>query len=71
VALGGFDEALIEAVTAAVQSIGRKNRGLMAVAPIVLRMQGMPDPHAVRFGYGLFPVPNRHYRGEGFTAAPG
>jgi hypothetical protein len=63
-ALPGFDEALIEAVKAAVQSLGRKNRGLMAVAPIVLRLQAMPDPHTVRFGYGLFPVSNRHYSGD-------
>ena len=63
-AMGGFDEALIEAVTAAVASVGRKNRGLMGVAPIVLRLQPLPDPHAVRFGYGFFPIANRHYRGE-------
>jgi hypothetical protein len=64
-ALGGFDEALIAAVQASVQSLGRKNRGLMGVAPIVLRLQALPDPHAVRFGYGLFPVRNRHYSGGG------
>jgi hypothetical protein len=64
-ALAGFDEALIAAVQAAVQSLGRKNRGLMGVAPIVLRLQALPDPHAVRFGYGLFPVRNRHYSGGG------
>jgi hypothetical protein len=71
VALSGFDEALIEAVKAAVQTTGRKNRGLMAVAPIVLRMQDMPDPHAVRFGYGLFPIVNKHYRGEILLGAAG
>ena len=61
-ALAGFDEALIEAVQGAVSALGRKNRGLMAVAPIVLRVQALADPHAVRFGYGLFPVQNRYYR---------
>jgi hypothetical protein len=60
-ALAGYDEALIEAVQAAVPSSGRHNRGLMAVAPIVLRLQPMPDPHAIRIGYGLFPVQNRRY----------
>ena len=63
-ALAGFDEALIEAVKVAMQALGRKNRGLMAVAPIVLRMQAMPDPHTLRFGYGVFPVPNRHFSGD-------
>ena len=71
VALGGYDEALIEAVKTAVQSAGRRNRGLMAVAPIVLRMQDTPDPQAVRFGYGLFPILNRHYRGETLAGAAG
>jgi hypothetical protein len=64
-ALAGYDEALIETVKVAVQAQGRKNRGLMAVAPIVLRIQPLPDPHTIRFGYGLFPIANRHYRGEG------
>ena len=63
-ALPGYDEALIEAVQAAMQALGRKNRGLMAVAPIVLRLQAVADPRSVRFGYGLFPVVNRHYGGD-------
>ncbi len=61
-ALLGFDEALIEAVKRAMQSVGGKNRGLMAVAPIVLRLQPMPDASTVRFGFGLFPVRNTHRR---------
>ncbi len=63
-ALAGFDEALIEAVKDCLQPLGRKNRGLMAVGPLVLRLQALPDPHAVQFGYGLFPIANRHYSGE-------
>jgi hypothetical protein len=63
-ALSGFDEALIEAVKEAVAGLGRRNRGLMGVAPVVLRLQALPDPGSVRFGYGIFPIPNRHYRGE-------
>jgi hypothetical protein len=59
-ALPGFDEALIAAVKEAMAGLGRRNRGLMAVAPVVLRLQATPDPAAVRFGYGIFPVPNRH-----------
>jgi hypothetical protein len=70
-ALQGYDEALIEAVQVAMQSVGRKNRGLMAMAPIVLRLQALPDPHSVRFGYGLFPVTNRHYSGDGVLQAGG
>jgi hypothetical protein len=71
IALSGFDEALIRAVQHAMLGLGRKNRGLMAVAPIVLRMMPEADPHAIRFGYGLFPVFNRHYQGETLVQAGG
>ncbi len=70
-ALAGFDEALIEAVQHALHAAGRRNRGLMAVAPTVLRLQALPDPHAVRFGYGFFPTPNRHYGGDSLLQAGG
>ena len=70
-ALAGFDEGLIEAVQASVQLHGRKNRGLMAVAPVVLRLQALADPLSVRFGYGWFPVANRHYRGPGLPPSGG
>ncbi|HEX2941553.1 MAG TPA: hypothetical protein VHO91_10930, partial [Rhodopila sp.] len=63
-AMPAFDEALIRAVQAALANLGRKNRGLVAAGPFVLRMQALPDPHAIRFGYGLFPIPNRHYQGD-------
>lgn len=70
-ALAGYDEALIEAVKHGLQLLGRKNRGLMAVAPIVLRLQATPDPHTVRFGYGFFPTANRHYVGDSLLQMPG
>jgi hypothetical protein len=64
IAMAEFDEALILAVKEAVAALGRRNRGLMAVAPVTLRLQVLPDPTTVRFGYGIFPIQNRHYRGE-------
>jgi hypothetical protein len=64
VTLAGFDEALILAIRRAVEANGRKNRGLMAAAPIVLRTLPSTEPRAIQFGYGFFPVINRHYRGE-------
>jgi hypothetical protein len=63
IALAGYDGALNQAVEAAMLSLGRKNRGLMAVATVMLRQQTTPDPAAVRFGYGFFPVTNRRYQG--------
>jgi hypothetical protein len=63
-ALAGFDEALIQAIKEVLHRQGRRHRGLMAVAPIVLRLQQMQDPHAVRLCYGFFPIANRHYAGD-------
>jgi len=63
-ALAGYDEALIAVVRQALQTQGRKNRGLLAVASVVLRVQATPHPHAVRFGYGFFPAANPHYAGN-------
>ena len=62
-ALAGFDEALTQAVQSVMQAIGRRHRGLLAAAPILLRLLPGPDRHAVQFGYGLFPIQNRHFRG--------
>jgi hypothetical protein len=63
-AMAGYDEALIAAIRDGVQNLGRKNRGLAAMAMIALRLQAQPDPHAVRLGYALLPAGNRHYRGD-------
>jgi hypothetical protein len=60
-ALDRFDWALIQAIKELIPTLGRKNRGLMAVAPVVLRLQAVQDPRAIRFGYGCFPVVNKHY----------
>jgi hypothetical protein len=64
IALLGFDEALIQAIRDVLQGQGRRHKGLMAVAPVVLRLQPMPDPHAVRLCYGFFPIANKHYAGD-------
>ncbi len=64
-ALAGYDEALIEAVKHGVQMLGRRNRGLLAVMPVTLRLQALADRQAARLVYGLFPTANRHYRGDG------
>ena len=63
-ALLGFDEALLRAVHTAVDTAGRRNRGLVGVAVIVLRQQPTPDPLALRFGYGFFPIINKRYQGD-------
>lgn len=61
-ALTGFDEALTEAVQAVMQAIGSRHRSLVAIAPILLRLVPCQSPTEVRFGYGLIPKENRHFR---------
>jgi hypothetical protein len=70
-ALNGFDDALIAAIEEAMPVQGRKNRGLMTVAPVVLRLRPLQDPHAVQFGYGCFPSVNKYYRLEPATRTAG
>ncbi len=67
-AVPAFDDALMLALRAVVPAIGRRHRGLMAAGMMLLRLLGGPDPHTIQFGYGFFPVTNRHYRGEGGLA---
>lgn len=70
-ALNGFDDALTDAIKAAMPVEGRRNRGLMTVAPVVLRLQPLQDPHAIRFGYGCFPTVNKYYRLDPATRTGG
>ena len=60
-ALSGFDDALNKTIEEAMPVQGRKNRGLMTVATVVLRLKSLPAPHTVQFAYGCFPTVNRHY----------
>ncbi len=61
-AMAGFDEALIQAIQGVVQDIGRRHRALMAIAPIMLRLVPGKAPDEVQFGYGFFPVENKHFK---------
>jgi hypothetical protein len=61
---GDYDAAINQAVETAMLSLGRKNRGLMAVASVMLRQQPTTDPAAIRFGYGFFPVANKRFQGQ-------
>lgn len=61
--LAGFDEALIRAAGSAMDVAGRRQKGLMAVAPVALRLYPAASPRQVQFGHGLFPIRNRHFRG--------
>jgi hypothetical protein len=57
----GIDQMLLDAITAAVASHGRRHRGLAAVAAIVPKVALTGRPREVRFGHAFYPVPNRNH----------
>jgi len=58
---GTFDQLLIDTITAAVGSHGKRHRGLAAVAAIFPKVVMTGKPREVRFGYTFFPVANRNH----------
>jgi len=58
---GPFDKLLVETITAAVASHGKRHRGLAAVAIVLPKVTATKTPREVRFGYTFFPVPNRNH----------
>jgi hypothetical protein len=56
-----FDRLLLEAVTAAIASHGKRHRGLAALAVIFPKTVLTGQPGEVRFGWSFHPVPNRNH----------
>lgn len=57
----GLDQLLLEGITAAIGSHGKRYRGLAAVAAIFPKV-GLTGQHReVRFGHAFYPVPNRNH----------
>jgi hypothetical protein len=58
---GAFDQMLINTISAAVASHGKRHRGLAAVAAIFPKV-GLTGQHReVRFGYSFYPIANRNH----------
>jgi len=57
---GMFDQLLIDAIGAALDSHGKRHRGLAAVAAIFPKVGITGKQREARFGYVFYPVPNRH-----------
>jgi hypothetical protein len=57
----GLDQLLLDGITAAVGSHGKRHRGLAAVAAIFPKVALTGKPREVRFGYAFYPVPNRNH----------
>jgi hypothetical protein len=72
--LPDFDQMLVDTIQACLQSIGRKNRGIAAVAVVVPKI--IPTEHLdhLGFGFAFYPFLNPHFDGENpirLAPAPG
>jgi hypothetical protein len=56
---GSFDRMLVDSIAAALNSHGKRNRGLTAVAAVSPKVALTGKPREARFGYGFYPTPNR------------
>ena len=59
-----FDQMLVDAIHAAFQTNGRRNRGLAAVAVVMPKVLPAKYPHQLGFGYAFYPIANPHFGGE-------
>jgi hypothetical protein len=72
--LPGSDQMLVDMIQLCFQSVGRKNRGVAAVAAVVPKI--VPTEHLdhLGFGFAFYPLLNPHFDGENpirLTPAPG
>jgi hypothetical protein len=72
--LPDFDQMLVDTIQLSFQSVGRKNRGVAAVAAVVPKV--VPTEHLdhLGFGFAYYPLLNPHFDGENpirLTPAPG
>ena len=58
---GGVEQLLLDAITVAIGSHGKRHRGLAAVAAIFPKVGQTGRPREVRFGHAFYPVPNRNH----------
>ncbi len=59
-----FDQMLVDAIHAAFQSVGRRHRGVAAVAAIMPKGLQTGSPDRIGFGYAFYPILNPRFAGE-------
>jgi len=59
-----FDQTLVDAIDAALRAVGRRHRGVAAVASIMPRVAPMQRPQQIGFGYAFHPIRNKHFVGD-------
>jgi hypothetical protein len=59
-----FDQMLVDAMQAALQAVGRRHRGVAAVAAIMPKGLPAGAPDRIGFGYAFYPILNPRFFGE-------
>ena len=59
-----FDQMLVDAIHAAFQLVGRRHRGVAAVAAIMPKALPAGSPERIGFGYAFYPILNPKFAGE-------
>jgi hypothetical protein len=59
-----FDQMLVDAIQAAFQAVGRRHRGVAAVAVVMPKVLPAGLPDRLGFGYAFYPLTNPRFAGE-------
>ncbi len=59
-----FDQMVVDAIHAAFQMVGRRHRGVAAVAVVMPKVLPVGQADRVGFGYALYPIRNPRFAGE-------
>jgi hypothetical protein len=59
-----FDQMVVDAIHAAFQTVGRRHRGVAAVAVVMPKVLPAGHPDWIGFGYAFYPIRNPRFFGE-------
>ncbi len=62
--LPDFDQMVVDAIHAAFQAVGRRHRGVAAVAIVMPKVLPIGQPDQIGFGYAFYPILNPRFFGE-------
>ena len=62
--LPGFEQALVDSVHAVFRAVGRKHRGVAAIAIVVPKVFTVERRDQMGFAYAFYPLRNPHFAGE-------
>jgi hypothetical protein len=59
-----FDQMVVDAIHAAFQSVGRRHRGIAAIAVVMPKVLPVGLPDRLGFGYAFYPILNPNFAGQ-------